>query len=79
MIREWLRELSDVLHVNILAYDYTGYGLNENKPSEEDCFADIEAAFDYAIDILGIPEKEIVLWGRSLGSGFREKTKQTHI
>jgi fermentation-respiration switch protein FrsA (DUF1100 family) len=38
-------------------------------PSEEDCYADIEAAFDYLRQSLHVPSQNIVLYGRSLGSG----------
>ena len=38
-------------------------------PSEEHCYADIEAAFSYLRDTLNVPTQNIVLYGRSLGSG----------
>lgn len=38
-------------------------------PSEEHCYADIEAAYDYLRNTLNVPSKNIVLYGRSLGSG----------
>lgn len=38
-------------------------------PSEEDCYADIEAAYDYLRKGLRVPAQNIVLYGRSLGSG----------
>ena len=38
-------------------------------PSEEHCYADIEAAYDFLRNTLEIPAKNIVLYGRSLGSG----------
>ena len=38
-------------------------------PSEEDCYADIEAAYDYLRRSLHVPAQNIVLYGRSLGSG----------
>ena len=69
MVYDWFREVSRELDVNVLAYDYTGYGLNTGPCSEEDCFADIEAAFNYATDVLNVPPGRIVLYGRSLGSG----------
>jgi len=60
-----------MLRVNLFAYDYTGYGMayDEGSPSEEDCYSDIEAAFKYLRFNLGVPSKNIVLYGRSLGSG----------
>lgn len=33
--------------MNVLAYDYTGYGGSQGKCSEKACYAAIEAAFTY--------------------------------
>lgn len=38
-------------------------------PSEMNCYADIEAAYDYLRNTLNVPARNIVLYGRSLGSG----------
>jgi abhydrolase domain-containing protein 17 len=38
-------------------------------PSEEDCIADIDAAYAYLRKTLNVPAQNIVLYGRSLGSG----------
>jgi abhydrolase domain-containing protein 17 len=38
-------------------------------PSEENCYADIDAAYTYLRQTLKIPAQNIVLYGRSLGSG----------
>ena len=38
-------------------------------PSENHCYADIDAAYDYLRNELGVPARNIVLYGRSLGSG----------
>lgn len=78
MIYEYLTELSKLLRVNIMAYDYTGYGLgaiDENNmsagfsPSEEHAYADINAAYDYLTTAKGISPASIILYGRSVGSG----------
>mmetsp|Transcript_19623 Transcript_19623/g.34393 ORF Transcript_19623/g.34393 Transcript_19623/m.34393 type:complete len:201 (+) Transcript_19623:220-822(+) len=69
MIIQYFREVSHILDVNIFAYDYTGYGMSSGKPSEQALYADIEAAFKYLRDIVGTPWNEIVVYGRSIGSG----------
>ena len=69
MIYDWFMDFSRKLRVNVMSYDYTGYGLNDGTPTEEHCFADIEAAFAYLTDVVDIPPDQIVLYGRSLGSG----------
>jgi len=70
-IYPWCKFLSKMLGVNIFAYDYTGYGLatDQGDPSEEYCFADVDAAYSYLRDVLRLPSESIVLYGRSLGSG----------
>ncbi|RQM12911.1 hypothetical protein DD237_005166 [Peronospora effusa] len=52
-----------------MSYDYSGYGISEGEPSEEACFADVEAAFAYLVNVKKVPPGKIILYGRSLGSG----------
>jgi hypothetical protein len=42
---------------------------NVGVPSEENCYADIDAAFEHLISFRGLSSKQIVLYGRSVGSG----------
>jgi len=65
----WLKCLSRRLNVNVLAYDYTGYGESDGSPSEEHCYADIDAAYEHLVTFRDIPPQHIVLYGRSVGSG----------
>jgi pimeloyl-ACP methyl ester carboxylesterase len=69
MIYDWFNDLARVLRVNIMAYDYTGYGKSNGAPCEENCYADIDAAFQYLLDVRRLQPEQIVLYGRSLGSG----------
>lgn len=55
--------------ISVLAYDYPGYGTSSGKPSEDGCYAAIEAAYTYATEVLGYAPENITLYGRSLGSG----------
>lgn len=64
-----MKDMSKLLNVNIMAYDYTGYGYSTGSPSEEMCYRNIEAAYGYLRQTLQIPASQIVLFGRSLGSG----------
>ena len=52
---------------NVLAYDYRGYGTSESSPSDENAYADIDAALDYLVATRGISADRIILHGRSLG------------
>jgi abhydrolase domain-containing protein 17 len=45
------------------------FACTTGPPSEEHCYADIEAAYDYLRLYLKVPAKNIVLYGRSLGTG----------
>ena len=102
-----MKDLALVLGVNVLAYEYTGYGLsvpgpttadgNENwkhtsgegklgggrksrsdssisgssneGPSENMIYRNIEAAYRYLTHDRKIPPQQIILYGRSVGSG----------
>ncbi|GMI61467.1 hypothetical protein ScalyP_jg2986 [Parmales sp. scaly parma] len=69
MIYSWFVDIAQVLEVNVLAYDYTGYGKSQGTPSEEDCYEDIQCAYDFLTKTRGIIPENIILYGRSLGSG----------
>jgi abhydrolase domain-containing protein 17 len=69
MIYDWFNDLARVLRCNIMAYDYTGYGKSNGSPTEDGCYNDIEAAYNYLINERHILPEQIVLYGRSLGSG----------
>jgi fermentation-respiration switch protein FrsA (DUF1100 family) len=57
------------LGVNVLAYDYEGYGTSEGEPSEKRVYEDIDAAFRYLTEVRGIAPSQVILYGRSLGGG----------
>jgi uncharacterized protein len=56
------------LGLNLLAFDYRGYGESEGKPSEPGLYRDAEAAYRYLRDTLGVEADRIVIFGHSLGS-----------
>ena len=67
------------LGIGVLIIDYRGYGLSEGRPSEKGIYMDAEAAFDYLASDLGLdPEREIVLFGRSLGVGVAVEIATRH-
>ena len=55
------------LGAHVLLLDYRGYGLSEGTPSEAGVFADARAGLAHLLEERGIPERRIVLFGRSLG------------
>lgn len=56
------------LGYGVLLYDYQGFGLSSGKPSEEGCYLDARAAFDFLVKELEIAPQRIVVFGHSLGS-----------
>ncbi|WJX33157.1 hypothetical protein P8452_21395 [Trifolium repens] len=62
-------ELSIHLRVNLIGYDYSGYGQSSGKPSEHNTYADIEAVYKYLEENYGAKQEDIILYGQSVGSG----------
>lgn len=60
-----LVEMSEQLDVDVVAFDYRGYGESTGKPSEEGLIADTDAVFKYTVEELHA--KNVFLYGRSLG------------
>lgn len=51
------------LNLNVLIFDYRGYGRSDGRPSEEGTYRDAQAAYAYAKSTGG----PVVIFGRSLG------------
>ncbi|XP_074287667.1 uncharacterized protein LOC141612817 [Silene latifolia] len=62
-------ELSIHLKLNILGYDYSGYGQSTGKATENNTYADIEAAYKCLEESYGAKQEDIILYGQSVGSG----------
>jgi len=56
------------LGLNLLAFDYRGYGESEGEATERGLYDDAAAAYGYLRDVLQVPADRIVLFGHSLGS-----------
>lgn len=54
--------------LNLLAFDYRGYGASGGTPSEEGLYRDAGAAWRYLTETRRVPPGRIVLFGHSLGS-----------
>ena len=53
--------------LNVLAFDYRGYGRSQGHPSEEGIYLDAQAAYDYLQTRKDIDHKRIIAYGVSLG------------
>jgi len=60
-------QLLHQLGLNVLIFDYRGYGQSEGTPSEQGTYNDALAAWKYLEENKGIPKDRIVVMGRSLG------------
>jgi fermentation-respiration switch protein FrsA (DUF1100 family) len=56
------------LGLNLLAFDYRGYGESGGRPTEEGLYRDADAAYRYLREVRHVPPERIVLFGHSLGS-----------
>ena len=68
-MRDGMLDLSRTLNVNVLVYDYCGYGLSSGVPAIGNVLADVEAAYDFLVRVKRIDPRTIIVYGQSLGSG----------
>lgn len=55
--------------LGVFAYDYPGYGHATGRPTEASCERAIMAAWKHLTEVLGVPASDVVIVGRSVGSG----------
>jgi fermentation-respiration switch protein FrsA (DUF1100 family) len=63
-------EIFHNLGMEVLIFDYRGYGQSEGQPSEKGIYLDAEAAWRYLTETREIPPRRILLFGRSLGAAI---------
>jgi len=54
----------------VFAYDYRGYGTSQGTPSEQNSYRDVDSAYHYLTQKLGIPPNQIIAYGRSVGGAM---------
>ncbi len=65
------------LRLNVLIFDYRGYGRSTGKITKEsDLYVDGQAAWDFLVNEQKIAEKDIILWGKSIGGGVASEIAQ---
>ncbi len=64
-----LELLKSRLRTHVVAMEYPGYGIYEGKPSAERILEDSEHVFCFLTKVLGIRSEDILVFGRSIGSG----------
>ena len=66
------------LGLNVLIFDYRGYGRSEGKPTEAGTYQDVEAAWKYLVETRGVPPERIVVFGCSLGGAIAAHLAHKH-
>lgn len=56
------------LGLDVLIFDYRGYGRAEGRPSEQGTYRDARAAWRHLVEERGVAPERIVLFGRSIGA-----------
>ena len=67
------------MNQDVLLISYRGYSKSTGKPTEKGIYIDGESALKYATDDLGYDEKEITIFGRSLGTTVAIHIAQNRI
>lgn len=72
-IKGWAKYAKDFYRYNydVVLIDYRGFGKSTGKRSEKDMLADTQ--FVYSTLLEQFPEHHIIVYGRSIGSGFAAK------
>lgn len=56
------------LGLNVLIFDYRGYGESDGKPTEAGTYRDADAAWRYLTEVRTVQSHDVVIFGRSLGA-----------
>eukprot|EP01105_Mastigella_eilhardi_P017590 TRINITY_DN4043_c0_g1_i3.p1 TRINITY_DN4043_c0_g1~~TRINITY_DN4043_c0_g1_i3.p1 ORF type:complete len:757 (+),score=189.19 TRINITY_DN4043_c0_g1_i3:340-2271(+) len=64
----WLKVFVQLIRVNILCFEYSGYGQHEGMPSEDKLYSNIDTAFHFLLREEGIKPDHIILMGKGLGA-----------
>ena len=63
------------MNINFLIIAWRGFSGNDGKPSEQGLYEDGKSAIDW-LKQKGVPEKNIILYGESLGTGVATQLAQ---
>ena len=66
-----VRQMSQYININVLAIEYPGYGLyiDNGTATEQKIKEDAEYVYKFVLQDCGLKEEDIVIFGRSMGSG----------
>lgn len=66
---DFTSDLRRYLKVNVLAVEYPGYGVYEGSPNADQILADADSVYEFARTQLHVEQRNIIIFGRSIGSG----------
>jgi len=66
------------LGLDVLIFDYRGYGQSEGKPTEVGTYMDSEAAWQYLVEERQVSPSSIIVFGRSLGGAVAAWLSHRH-
>jgi fermentation-respiration switch protein FrsA (DUF1100 family) len=69
MAQRWQK----IVGVNVLLFDYRGYGFSEGVPNEQGLYEDARTAYRWLREVKGYPPERILIAGRSLGGAVALK------
>jgi len=69
LTQELMYTLQEELKVHIIAMEYEGYGVYKGNTNAENILRDCELLFYYVINVLKYTPNNIIIFGRSIGSG----------
>jgi len=64
--------------LNVLMYDYRGFGKSEGTPNEKGLYADVQAAYDFLAKKKAVPANRIISYGESLGGSVAAYAASTN-
>lgn len=72
-IKGWARYAKDFYRYDydVVLVDYRGFGKSTGKRSEKEMLSDMQFVYDRLLETY--PEQDLIIYGRSLGSGFATK------
>ena len=63
----------------VFIIDYRGYGKSSGSISEKGFYHDAEAAWQFLTDEKGVPSSNIIIYGRSIGTGVPVELATRHL
>ncbi len=66
------------LGLNVLIFDYRGYGRSQGKPSEQGTYDDAEAVWNHLTQERDFAAQDIIVFGRSLGAAIAAELAARH-